>query len=185
MNFITPTILIVISLGVFFSYINPNYRGTNDTKPSVQILQKEYQQYDEALNNSNALREKRESLIKKKNDISADQLNQLEELLPDNIDNIKLVINIKNIAQNHNLILKNIKLGTNTLTDPNKLGSENTKYGNISLSFSVNSSYDTFQNFLRDLEKSLRLVDITELSVLGNDLGLYEFSVTLKTYWLK
>ena len=89
------------------------------------------------------------------------------------------------IAQNHTLTLKNIKLDTAVGSDSSKLGQANTKYGTVGLSFSVSSSYDNFQNFLTDLEKSQRLVDITSLSVAGNDTGIYDFSVGIRTYWLK
>jgi Tfp pilus assembly protein PilO len=65
------------------------------------------------------------------------------------------------------------------------IDADNSKYGTVGISFSVTASYDNFQNFLTDLEKSLRLVEITDLSVNGNNTGLYDFSVGLKTYWLK
>ena len=89
------------------------------------------------------------------------------------------------IAQSHGLVIKNIKLDTAAKLETGKIGQDFSKYGTVGLSFSVNSSYDNFQNFLADLEKSLRLVDISDLSVAGNDTGIYDFSVGLKTYWLK
>jgi Tfp pilus assembly protein PilO len=187
MNIITPLILIIISIGTFFAYIDPNYRGQNlsNGDKSIVDLQKEDAEYQKALNDSSAIRDKREKLQDKKSKFSESDLLKLEKLLPDNIDNIKLIIDMNNIAQKHNLELKGAKLDTAAKTDTNKLGADNNKYGTVGISFSVTSSYDNFQNFLSDLEKSLRLVEITELSVTGNSTGLYEFSVGLKTYWLK
>jgi len=187
MNLITPLILIIISIGTFFAYIDPHYRGADsaDGSRSVKSLQTELGEYQSALNNTTEIREKREALTKTREGIDPDNLVKLEKLLPDNVDNIKLVIDMNNIAQDHNLVLKSIKLDTAVKTDQNKLGADNSKYGTVGLSFSVTSSYDNFQNFLNDLEKSLRLVEITDLSVTGNDTGLYDFSVGLKTYWLK
>ena len=92
---------------------------------------------------------------------------------------------MENIAATHRLVLKNIKLEASAQTDSDKIGADNNKYGTIGLSFSVTATYDNFQNFLTDLEKSERLVDITDLSVNGTDTGLYDFSVSVKTYWLK
>ncbi len=187
MNLITPVILILISLGVFFGYVDPNYRGTNLSggARSIQNLQAEDNLYQEALTNTTAIREKRDILVTKMSAINPDSLSKLEKLLPNNIDNIKLVIDMNQIAKNHTLTLKNIKLNTSLKTDATKLGEDNSKYGTVGLSFSVSSSYDNFQNFLNDLEKSLRLVEITDLSVAGNDTGIYDFTVGLKTYWLK
>lgn len=187
MNLITPIILIIISIAVFFGYIDPNYRGTDLSggRRSIQSLQAEDGEYQTALNNTTEIRKKREALVVKRGEINPNDLTKLEKLLPDNVDNIKLVIDMNQIAQNHTLTLKNIKLNTSPTADPNKLGQDNSKYGTVSLSFTVSSSYDNFQNFLTDLEKSLRLVDITDLSVTGNETGVYDFSVGLKTYWLK
>ena len=188
MNLITPVILIIISIGTFFAYVDPNYRGENlsNGKRSILSLQAENTEYQDALKNATEIRNKREALISKKGAINPSDLEKLEKLLPDNIDNIRLVIDMNRIAQNHALVLKNIKLNTAAKPEAGaKLGQNNTKYGTVGLSFSVNSSYDNFQNFLSDLEKSLRLVEITDLSVTGNDTGIYDFSVGLKTYWLK
>lgn len=187
MNLITPIVLIIISLTAFFGYVNPNYRGQNlsNGKVSILALQAEDAQYKKALNDAASIRATRTALQDTKNAFDPVQIEKLEKLLPDNIDNIKLVIDIKNIAENRNLTLKNIKLDTAAKSSPDKIGADNNKYGTVGLSFSVSASYDNFHNFLTDLEKSLRLVDITDLAVMGNDTGIYDFSVGLKTYWLK
>lgn len=188
MNLITPIILIIISIGVFFGYIDPNYRGSDSENRSIKSLQAENNQYISALTNSNKIREQRNTLAQKRSQISPDQIANLERLLPDNIDNIKLVIDMKNIAakpENGSLTLTGVKLNTTTGTESKKIGTDNSKVGTVSLSFNTTASYDNFSKFLLDLEKSMRLVDITDLSVTGNDNGLYNFSVNLKTYWLK
>jgi Tfp pilus assembly protein PilO len=187
MNLITPIILIIISIGTFFVYIDPNYRQENlaSGKKSIIELQKEVEQYEKALNDIHEISAKRDSLIQQKAKISTEDLTKLGKLLPDNIDNIKLVIDIKNIAETNALTLKNIKLDTANRSESDKIGQDNNKYGTVGLSFSVNSTYENFQKFLTDLEKSLRLVEINELSVTGNETNIYDFSVSLKTYWLK
>lgn len=187
MNIITPIILIIISIGTFFAYIDPNFRGSNldSGKKSINELQVEVEQYEKALNDINKISAKRDDLIKAKSTMSTDNLSKLEKLLPDNIDNIKLVIDIRNIAEKNSLVLKSIKLDTSNNSESGKIGQDNSKYGTVGLSFSVNSSYEKFQAFLTDLEKSLRLVEISELLVTGNDTDIYDFSISLKTYWLK
>jgi Tfp pilus assembly protein PilO len=59
--------------------------------------------------------------------------------------------------------------------------------GEISLTFNVESSYGDFKKFLRDLEQSLRIVDVSRLSFSessGED-DKINFQITLKTYWLE
>ncbi len=187
MNLITPIILIIISIGTFFVYIDPNYRQQNlpNNKKSIVELQTEVGKYEEALNDIHEISAKRDILIAEKSKISEEDLTKLNKVLPDNVDNIKLVIDIKNIAEQNALTLKSIKLDTSNSSDSEKIGQNNDKYGTVGLSFSVNSTYENFQKFLTDLEKSLRLVEIKELSVSGNDTSVYDFNVSLKTYWLK
>jgi Tfp pilus assembly protein PilO len=186
MNIITPVILIIISIGSFFAYTDKIYRGENsDNHRTIQSLQAEDAEYQEALNNVTAIKAKRDALVDKMSAMNPDDLQKLESLLPDNIDNIQLIIDMNNIADKHRLILKGARLDNEAKTDSSKLGTDNSKYGTVRISFSVTASYENFQNFLRDLEKSLRLVEITDLSVNGNAIGLYDFSVGLKTYWLK
>jgi len=187
MNILTPLILIIISIGTFFAYIDPNYRGQNlaNGEKSVQQLQKEESDFQTALTRSSEIRAKRQQLQDKKGSFDLGDLAKLEKLLPDNIDNIKLIIDITNIATKHNLELKGAKLETGVKTDSNKLGAVDMKYGTVGISFSVTASYAKFQDFIADLEKSLRLVEITDLAVNGNTTGLYDFSIGLKTYWLK
>jgi Tfp pilus assembly protein PilO len=187
MNIITSIILIIISIGTFFIYIDPTYQGANlpNDKLSVKDLLAKDAKYQKALADTNMIRENRQKLQDKKAQFDLVDLERLEKLLPNNIDNIKLVIDMNQIAQSHGLVLKNIKLDTAAKLETGKIGQDNSKYGTVGLSFTVTSSYDNFQNFLGDLEKSLRLVDITDLSVTSNDTGVYDFSVGLKTYWLK
>lgn len=185
MNIITPLILIIISIGTFFAYTDSAYRGQGGTTLSVQELQVENAKYVEALANDDKVRKMRDGFQNAKNNISSSDNEKLMRLLPDNIDNIKLVIDINNIAQNYQLTMKGAKLDTTIKADPNKLGADTSKYGTVGLSFTVTASYSSFHSFLRDLEKSLRLVEVTDLAVTGNNTGLYDFTVGLKTYWLK
>jgi len=186
MNLITPIVLILVSLGAFFGYVDPNYRGVDATGAtrSVQSLQAEDADYQSALADSNKIIQKRDVLIAQKNTFSDDQISRLQKLLPDNVDNVRLIIDINNIAASQGLSIKNIKIDT-TAGNGGQVGADNKKYSTIGLSFSVNATYINFSNLLSRLEESLRLVDITDLSVSANDNGFNDYSVTLKTYWLK
>ncbi len=191
MNFILPIILIASSIGVFFGYVDPNYKGTaaqssaDYTTAGVVFLKDELAKYDNIVNSSTQIVDKRDVLVAKKNTISETDKTRLERLLPSNIDNIRLIIEISKIAEGRNLVAKNISVGDMTQTTSNTIGTDNTPYGTLSLKFTVNSSYDNFLNFLQDLENNLRLVDVTNISFNATDSGFYDFNVNLNTYWLK
>jgi len=190
MNLILPLILLAGSLGIFFGYVDPNYRGqgsgstTDYSSYGVVSLQDELSKFQDIANSSNKIVAERETLVKKKNLITTDDQTKLEKLLPSNIDNIRLIIEISNIAAKRNLLAKNISVGS-VNGNSSSIGPNGALYGTLALKFTVNSSYDNFLNFLQDLESNLRLVDITDISFSSTDSGFYDFNVSLNTYWLK
>jgi Tfp pilus assembly protein PilO len=193
MDFIIPIILIISSLGVFFGYVDPNYRGTPNPNStdystySTTALQAEFAKYQSIAQSSNTIVAQRNDLIAKENTISTDDQARLEKLLPSNIDNIRLIIEISQIAQNRNLVAKNISVSDTGIDSSSNgsIGANSASYGTLSLKFTVNASYNNFINLLQDLENNLRLVDITNISFTSTDNGFYDFNVTLNTYWLK
>lgn len=191
MNFILPIILIASSFAVFFGYIDPNYKGgvngsgLDYSKADVIFLKTELAKYDDILNSSTKIISQRDVLVAKKNTITEVDKAKLERLLPSNIDNIRLIIEISKIAEARNLVAKNISVGDMTQTAADTIGQTNTPYGTLSLKFTVNSSYNNFLNLLLDLENNLRLLDITDISFNATETGFYDFNVSLNTYWLK
>ena len=190
MNFILPFILIASSFAVFFGYVDPNYKsGVNDSsnypKADIVFLKSELAKYDDILNSSTKIVSQRNDLITKKNTITEADKARLERLLPSNIDNIRLIIEISKMAENRSLVAKNISVGDMTQATNDTIGQSSSPYGTLSLKFTVNSSYNNFLNLLQDLESNLRLLDITNISFNATDSGFYDFNVSLNTYWLK
>jgi Tfp pilus assembly protein PilO len=191
MNFILPIFLIASSFAVFFGYVDPNYKGSvgadasDYTKAGVLTLREESKKYDDILRTSTQIISQRDVLVAKKNTITEADKARLERMLPSNIDNIRLIIEISKIAEGRNLVAKNISVGDMTKTSTETIGSSNSSYGTLTLKFTVNASYGNFINFLKDLENNLRLVDITDISFTATDTNFYDFNVSLNTYWLK
>ena len=193
---VTALILIVLGVGIYFTYTSSKI----DELKGIKVVNAEYQQ---AINNSARLIKERDKVLKSYNDISEIDRERLNKIVPDNVDNVRLIIDVKdNIAARHGLFLKNIKTSSpDKQTDktgsipgtPNVVKNEgeptssgvSTKYGIVTLSFSVTSKYETFISFLQDLESSLRIMDISKLTVGVGEDEVYDFEVELKTYWLK
>ena len=85
MRFIMPVILIGISLAVFLVFSNPLYHDITELRTAAAS-------YNEALDNYKALENEREKLTKKYNSIIPDHLEKLQKLLPENIENIRLIL---------------------------------------------------------------------------------------------
>jgi len=176
MSNLVSIVLILASIGLFFGYIDPAY-----TK--VKALQAQKSEYDNALNNSKELQAEREKLLTKFNAIDSSDRAMLQKLLPDNIDNIRLVIDIDEMAKSYGMRIRNFK--TDATEKKDTIGKSDSPYGTLTMSFSTTAPYNTFLGFLRDLEKSLRVLDVTSIQFAASDSQLYDYTVTLKTYWLK
>ncbi len=184
---ITALILIVLAIGTYFTF-------TKNKLNELAAIKAVNAEYKTAIDNANRLVAIREKVVKDDINISESDNIRLAKILPDNVDNVRLIIDVKdNIAARHGLFLKGIK--TSSPTDVAQNSSENrgvaeaiaNGYGTVSLSFSVTTNYQTFLDFMQDLEASLRIMDISKLNVIASEggNGSYDFNVEVKTYWLK
>lgn len=164
-------------------YIDPMYVDIKETL-------KEEERFDKALDKSKELKEVRDSLLSKYNTFSTNDLDRLEKLLPDHVDNVRLVLDIDHIASTYGMRIKNVKISVVDNRQEGVIGPSDKLYESVGLSFSITSSYDTLKQFIKDLEKSLRIVDVMNISLTSSETeeiknNLYKYNIELKTYWLK
>lgn len=180
MKIFTPIVLIIISVALFFLFTDPRY-------DQVKELQAEEAKFDEALERSKELIELKDGLLAKYNSFSAEDLERLEKLLPDNVDNVRLILVIDNISAQYGLLLKDVSVDQPSSNVPSGAGQAQAELGSITLEFSVGSDYENFVQFIMDLEDSLRVVDITLLSFTVNEdeSDEVEYTVGIETYWLR
>jgi Tfp pilus assembly protein PilO len=177
MSNIVSIIFILMSFGAFFGYVDPTYS-------KVKVIRAEKADYERALNNSKELQTTRDALDDKYNKIEEPQLEKLSKLIPDNIDNVRLVIDIDEIAKKYQMRIRNFK--TEALAKKDTIGKDSALYGTLNLQFSTTASYNTFLAFMSDLEHSLRIIDVSAIAFASSDTNqLYDYNVTIKTYWLK
>ncbi|MDO8579451.1 MAG: type 4a pilus biogenesis protein PilO [bacterium] len=177
MSNIISIVLILASIGLFFGYVDPTYAVIRE-----QNMEKT--DYDRALNNSKQLQAERDKLLEKYNEMSEVDRGDLTKLLPDNIDNVRLILDIDEMAKKYGMRIRNFKTEATEKNDT--IGSSNSPHGTLTLSFSTTAPYNTFLAFMRDLEESLRLIDIASVEFASSDIGdLYDYKMTVKTYWLK
>ncbi len=187
---VTPIILVVLAIGVYFTFT----QGKLDELKTIKDVNAGYQQ---ALNNSEKLIKVRDGVLKTYNNISQEDRERLEKMLPDNVDNVRLIIDANGVGSRHGLTLKNIKTSATSANSTNAQGAATpgsprsnvvnvaNTYDTVTLSFSVTTTYQTFIDLMKDLEASLRIMDISKITLTANDTGNYEYGVELKTYWLK
>jgi Tfp pilus assembly protein PilO len=182
---------VALAGGIFFFFTQPHY----DT---VRALQSEIAQYDQALERAHELQQLKQSLLSRFNAFNPADIDRLHKLLPDHVDNVRLILDLDNLAARHGLAIQNV-----VISDPSaerntggviaSASASRQKYGSLTLKFRTQGTYDSFVAFLNDLEASLRIVDLVSLK-LGVETGpqaqsrtepVYRYDLTIRTYWLK
>ena len=184
MRTLLPILLIALAVGLFVVYTNPTYQNED----GIKGLSAQAAEYDQALTQSSELRAARDKLLAHRNTFSADDVHKLERVLPDNVDNIRLIIDIQNIAARYRLQIKNVALGASSADEGSQAiaaGAEGHSVGTVELGFSVDSTYDNFIAFLDDLEKSVRVVDVEKITFVTGPGDLETYKLQIKTYWLR
>jgi Tfp pilus assembly protein PilO len=190
-RFIFPILMTLAAIGLFLLYTEGAYQR-------VATLRTQVTEYDAALNNSHKLLKVRDDLAQKYSSFSLEDKTRLEKLMPDNVDNIRLILNIDKIAKQYGMLPSDIKFDA-TATEKGSVDASKPRtpaeakeldrpYGTFDLEFSVSGNYQKFLSFLHDLEQSLRIIDVEAIAFAGADslgTGTYRYTFKIKTYWLK
>lgn len=203
MRSIIPIIFICLSIAGIFLYVKPMYTDTMG-------LRADQASYSKALDNSKNLQKTRDNLITSFKAITPLDKDRVNRFLPNTVNNIQLILEIQQIANKHGLSIQNISFKP-PMTDTEQAeidakanatvkNVKNAKvkdvalFGTFDLDFKTRADYDTFRAFVFDLEQNLRLIDIVSIDfaipVIGKqavdiDPNIYDFSLKIKTYWLK
>ena len=195
----TSVLLLLIAGAAFFGYTRPTY-----TK--IQDLQQQSAQLDGILNEASEFQQLKSQLMTRYNALPSDVLDRLNKLLPDHVDNVRLILDVDSLAAQDSLALDNVIINTDssstdgsTTATPSSalgaLGTDKTTYGSLTLQFKTSGTYENFTQFLRQLESSLRLVDVVGLSAQADAIDptakttskepTYTYNIKVQTYWLK
>lgn len=196
-----PVLLIIGAIGLFIGYTQPTYNG------SVVALKGEIENLDSALQAARQFRQKEAQLTQQRSELSQEQLGRLEAFLPDNVDNVQLIVDLNSLAARSGVQLSEFNIvgdetgsnatpaGTAPLTagtEPQQAPSGSTlalqssePTDSLELSVSATGSYAAFRTFLAGVEQSLRPLDVIELSVQDSATGVYTYDITFRLYWLR
>lgn len=179
MNLITYIIMITAAVASFFLYTNPHYK-------SVQGLKAQAAQYEDALDKAKEAEQIKVDLAAKRESFSQEDVELLHKMLPDTVDNIRLLLDINQIAAGYGSGIAGIHVDSGSSNQQaNPTQDQKADLGAVTIGFNVTMSYTSFLAFLKDLEQSLRITDLTVLNFSSTDTGQYSFGVSLKTYWLQ
>jgi Tfp pilus assembly protein PilO len=189
---VAPILLLILAIGIYFTF-------TKSKMDEIKSIKTVNAGYEQALENVEKLIKLRDGVLKTYNSIEETDRKRLDKIVPNNIDNVRLIIDVKGIGEQHGLTLKNVKTSAKGsqgtvpketsaelgAPEVSSYGSDTSKYETVTLSFEVSASYKSFIELLKSIESSLRVLDISKISVSANETNIYDYKVELKTYWLK
>ena len=179
MKNLKPLILIVIALGLFYTFVNPHWQ-------KIKALQVEAGQYRSVLGNVEDLTQKRDELSLKYKNIPKGDVDALKKVLPDNVNTVELALNLDAIGSKYGISIKSIKIIKEKDVNATVIQAPTGKaYDKVIVSFSFISTYENFKKFMYDLERSLRIIEVRSVRFETTDNELTEYQLQVETYWLK
>ena len=176
----TAIVLLLLSIGLFYTFINPQYQEVKE----LNALANEYQN---VLDSISAITELRDGLLSSYGTIPKAEIDRINKTLPDDVNNVRLALDLDSMASRYGISIKNINTSDSASTNSGLIilpGNEK-PYDKAAVTFSFVSNYDNFIRLLIDIEKSLRIMDVHKVSFHVGNSNLYEYQLSVDTYWLK
>lgn len=190
---IIAAIIIGLSVSSFFILIKPMFA-------SIQAGQFDANQLEDLVTARQDLAVAQQDLETRFRSISNADVDRLNTLLPAEVDNVRLILEIEKLVEDSGLQLAEI----DTVASAIRSEEESEAIQVVSVDLEISGQYPDFIKFMKKLESGLRLIDVVSVgfnSVTANELVVnapaggsnntvnlpsdyYDYSFTLQTYWL-
>ncbi len=190
MKSLIPIGIIAVCGLIYVYYISP-------TIDEINALSNEKQQYQDVLKKAQDLTKQQEELQLMYSQISEEDIVRLKKMIPDKFDAVVFANDINAIASRYAIKIEQLSFNSpqgNVREDTVGIDQQSS-YRTSVVTFSASGSYEAFKSFLDDLEYSLRLVDITQLTINSVDVDrndktnstvpVLNYQIELKTYSLE
>ena len=134
----------------------------------------------------------RDQLTAQYNAIPQGDLNKLSAMLPSGFGGAQLLRDMEALATKHGMFLKNIDLVTEAKTQTTQIQLPAQRLvAPLDVAFNTRGTYESLKSFLRDLEKVVRIIDLSDISFSGIQSAdqkgpvLFEYSLKGVTYYTK
>ncbi len=168
---------IIVAFSVVYAFTLPAFRD-------LSLLLDEKAAFAGMVAKASEIEERKNTLLAEFNKISASDIKKIETLIPTSLNFVKLVADIDSVASRHGISIRQISSADNSASAGSIEEAENNNgYKSATIGFEFMASYEDFNNFMNDLERSLRILDIKSVKVSSGDKGIYKYEVSLDTYW--
>lgn len=178
---LTPTLSIIASIILVVFFTEPQIN-------EIRKINEEIVDYKETTKKYNDVEKKIEALKAEQGKIALINLDRLDTLVPDMIDTTRILVDVEELARSNRVLFGNVTIGNLESPAPSsKKGTDDAQVGNLiahDISFEVIGTYEQFKAFLKDMEGSLSLMEITNLSFTASEGNFHQFYVTMRVYAL-
>ena len=182
--------ILLIIIGIFYFVIYPQYSGSGtfySPEKNISTLLDQSHGYDKAILIASDYNKKIANNNRQYNDaLNNFSVDTLNKVLPSSADPVLVIYELSEIAKQpgSSMLLLSPKFSDNS-GDKNS----NKKYNTLSVSFTVEGTYDNMKAFLKNLENSNRIYNVTSLNFSSAQdtraTSALKYSVTVETYYLK
>lgn len=150
----------IIAFGVF-----PLWNEIGSAREEVAGLIREYDELQE-------ISEARSKLTAEYNAIPAQDLSRLDDILPSGFETGQYLKDIEALSAQHGLFLQNIDFVRKDQPSSSAVRlSSQQRFTSLEVAFRVRGPYNLFRLFLADLEKLIRITDVTSISFAAQTLA--------------
>jgi hypothetical protein len=162
----------------------------------VKNTDAERAKYDEAIVQAQKLNQELAFKLTQKRGYQSTQTERLDVLVPAEINEVKILTDLSKLATDRNMLFGNVTVeNTEGESNSNQVeqmddeegSSRQLAYSEIAsteLTFSVFGTYEQFKSFLADIERSLVLMEITNISFTTGEGDLQQYEVTVNVFAL-
>lgn len=187
-NRVLTLIAIAAAAGIYLGYISPTWSGP------IAVTRTAIASDDSALAAAASFNARETQLLTVQKGLDPAALDRLNRLLPDSVNTIGVIIDITALATRSNLTLssvgvqadKDVPKAATTPEDATALPTGVTDpQATATVTVSAMGTYSAFKTFLTGIEKSQHLFDIKDIRFSGSETGVYTYTLTMNTYWLR
>jgi Tfp pilus assembly protein PilO len=175
MTRLLPALAMIGAVALGFMYVSPAY------SKAIPSIHEAMARKDSALEKAGEFEKRRNDLQEKRAAASTEDITRIEEFLPDSVDNIQLILDLTALASRSSVQLTKIEVARQAAASV----TEGSLSGHIDVNLEIAGTYTAFSGFIKAIEESARLIDVTALRIVASDTGVYTYNLTLRIYWLR
>lgn len=157
----------------------------------VEQIRTETLQFEEAAARASELNEELSRKLTLKRSYPAEVLERLDALVPSEVNEVKILHDLDEIARSHNMLFGNVTVANNDGAEGDAAFpatvTRTATYDDLEVSdinFSLIGTYEQFKAFLNDLEQSLVLIEVTTIDFRAGEGMLQQYNMSARVFAL-